>query len=55
MAKCSPAAPKLSALEELEPKGWSFCVGFFSMLTGDHRERCPECTKKANEKGKSDA
>jgi hypothetical protein len=42
----SPAAPMLTALEGLESKGWAYEVGFFSMLTGDHNPRCPECKGK---------
>lgn len=41
----SPAAAKLSALEEAEKDGWSYRVGFFSMMTGDYHELCPRCTK----------
>lgn len=41
----SPAAPVLSVLEQLESEGWSFQVGFFSMMTGEHNQRCPACTK----------
>ncbi len=55
----SPAAPILTASEESEKKGWSFSVGFFAMLTGNHENRCPDCTKRAKQtaseaKGKID-
>ncbi len=43
----SPAAPILTACEEAAKVGWSYQVGFFAMLTGDHKPRCPKCTKKA--------
>lgn len=40
----SPAAPVLSMCEAAGPKGWSYQIGFFTMLTGDHQTRCPACT-----------
>lgn len=40
------AAPMLVALEHLEPDGWSYRLGFFSMMTGDYYPRCPSCTEK---------
>ena len=45
----SPAAPKLTASEESAKSGWSYSVGFFSMITGDHNNRCAECTGNLNE------
>lgn len=39
----SPAAPKLSALEAAGKDGWTFCVDFQAMLTGNYREVCPSC------------
>jgi len=42
----SPAAPVLTASEASEKKGWSYEIGFAAMLTGDHQNRCPECTAK---------
>jgi hypothetical protein len=39
----SPAAPVLTALEQLEKEGWAYQIGFFAMLTGDHRPVCPQC------------
>ncbi len=42
----SPAAPILTASESSEKKGWSYQIGFAAMLTGDHHNRCPTCTKK---------
>jgi hypothetical protein len=44
----SPAAPMLTALETLEKQGWSYQIGFFSMLTGDHAQRCPAHNGKAS-------
>jgi hypothetical protein len=40
----SPAAPALTASEASAKKGWSYEVGFFAMMTGDHKNRCPKCT-----------
>lgn len=40
----SPAAPALTASEASAEEGWSFSVGFFAMLTGDHQNLCPACT-----------
>lgn len=41
----SPAAPILTACEALErAHGWTFEIGFFAMLTGDHRPRCAACS-----------
>lgn len=46
----SPAAPVLTALEILhEEEGWSYQIGFFTMLTGDHHPRCKECSQKGEE------
>lgn len=42
----SPAAPELTASEASAKEGWSYAVGFFAMLTGDHQNRCPTCTRK---------
>ena len=40
----SPAAPMLTACERAhKDKGWGFEVGFFAMMTGDHRPVCPQC------------
>lgn len=45
----SPAAPVLTACETLHRvHGWSFEVGFWQMLTGDHRPRCASCTADVN-------
>lgn len=38
----SPAAPELTGLEKLGKSGWTYSVGFFSMLAG-HQTLCPEC------------
>lgn len=46
----SPAAPTLSMCEEAGKVGWSYSIGFFTMLTGDHQTRCPRCTLKVNER-----
>ena len=40
----SPAAPILTACEAAAEHGWSYQIGFVSILTGDHRPRCRECT-----------
>lgn len=42
----SPAAPMLSALEKLSPKGWGYQIGFFAMLTGNHEQRCPQHARR---------
>jgi len=41
----SPAAPVLTACESAGKEGWSYQIGFFTMLTGEHYPRCPTCTK----------
>lgn len=51
----SPAAPMLTALEQLKPNDWSYQIGFFTMLTGDHHPRCPACTKAASDTAKESA
>jgi hypothetical protein len=49
----SPAAPVLTACEAAHANaGWSYEIGFFSMLTGDHRPRCAACTAAAKGKEK---
>lgn len=45
----SPAAPELTASEESAKVGWTYEVGFFAMLTGDHQNRCPACSKKSTQ------
>lgn len=41
----SPASPILTACEYAHKNhGWSYQIGFFAMLTGDHHPRCRECT-----------
>ena len=39
----SPAALVLTASEASKKVGWSFKVGFYTMLTGDYHNRCPDC------------
>ena len=43
----SPAAPTLTALEVLEADGWSYSLGFTSMLTGNYHPRCPDCSRSS--------
>ena len=43
----SPAAPVLTMCEAAAKQGWSYEVGFFSMLTGNHNQRCPKCNGNA--------
>ena len=43
----SPAAPVLTMCEAAEKEGWSYEVGFFSMLTGNYNQRCPKCNGNA--------
>jgi predicted nucleic-acid-binding Zn-ribbon protein len=43
----SPAAPILTASEESAKHGWSYSLGFFAMMTGDHENRCPKCNGNA--------
>lgn len=45
----SPAAPVLTALEQLKPLGWAYQIGFFSMMTGDYVPLCPKCAASAKE------
>jgi hypothetical protein len=47
----SPAAPMLTALEKLRPKGWSYQIGFFAMLTGEHHQLCPVCNGNSRKAG----
>lgn len=43
----SPAAPVLSMCEAAKKEGWSYEVGFFSMLTGNYNQRCTNCNGNA--------
>jgi hypothetical protein len=47
VAPRSPAAPALTALEELHREGWAYRLGFHSMLTGDYAPLCPRCVAGA--------
>ena len=51
----SPAAPMLTASEASAKKGWSYSIGFFAMLTGNHENRCPVCTRGAEDTGAAKA
>lgn len=52
----SPAAPMLTALEYLhEKEGWAYQIGFFTMLTGDHRPLCPACAKGGHREKEGEA
>lgn len=41
----SPAAPTLTALEELASEGWAYQIGYFAMVTGEYYPICPECAR----------
>jgi hypothetical protein len=46
----SPAAPILTACEQLHDNhGWSYQIGFETMLTGDHQQRCADGSRPRNQ------
>lgn len=45
----SSVTPTLSMCELAKKISWSYQEGFFSMMTGNLRPRCPRCTKEYND------
>ena len=49
---CAPAAPQLYALTEvLRKTGWTYQIGFGSMLTGNYHPQCPKCSSQPPREG----
>ena len=50
--ECAPAAPQLYALTEvLRKTGWTYQLGFGSMLTGNYYPQCPKCSSQTSSEG----